>query len=169
MLVDRGYVRAGDAGGAAADRARAPRHRSSLTGYQRLDEGPTDRPVLVADGHRQVYTADAATISAAGGVAASPGYVQLQAGQPGVLTPVPLPQPDPNPSYSYAWQWLIFGVMAIGGWVYFVRLEYRNRRGLAPRRDADDPRDAADGTPWDGSDAAARRTEDVLADRYGRR
>ena len=104
-----------------------------------------------------------------GGVAASPGYVQLQAGQAGVLTPVPLPQPDPNPSYSYAWQWLIFGLMAIGAWIYFVRLEYRNRRGLAPHRDADDPRDAADGTPWDGSDAVARRTGDVLADRYGRR
>jgi cytochrome oxidase assembly protein ShyY1 len=168
VLIDRGYVRAVEQG-ALPPVAGAPPGPVVLTGYQRLDEGPSDRPALVADGHRQVYTADAATISAAGGVAASPGYVQLQAGQAGVLTAVPLPQPDPNPSYSYAWQWLIFGLMAIGAWVYFVRLEYRSGRGLAPRRDADDPRDAADGTPWDADDTAARRTQDVLADRYGRR
>lgn len=168
LLVDRGYVRSGDQG-ALPPYPAAPAGPVVLTGYQRLDEGPSDRPAVVADGHRQVYTADAATVAATGGVPTAPGYVQLEAGQAGVVTAVPLPQPDPNPSYSYAWQWLIFGIMAIGSWAYFVRLEYRTGRGLAPRRDAEDPRDAADGTPWDADTAAARRTEDVLADRYGRR
>ena len=125
---------------------------------------------MVAEGRRQVYAADAPTVAAAGGVPTSPGYVQLLPAQPGVLTAVPLPPPDPNPSYSYAWQWLIFGLMAIGGWIYFVRLEYRRAHGLEPhrRRDGDDqdPRDAADGTPWD---ARAASTEQKLADRYGRR
>lgn len=164
VLVDRGYVRTADAGGLPPV-APAPAGVVTVAGYQRLDEGPPDRPTVVAEGRRQVYAADAPTVAAAGGVPTSPGYVQLLPAQPGVLTAVPLPPPDPNPSYSYAWQWLIFGLMAIGAWIYFARLEYRRARGLEPRtRDDQDPRDAADGTPWD-----ARGTEQKLADRYGRR
>lgn len=169
VLIDRGYVRTDDRGDLPPIPP-APGGTVTLTGYQRLDEGAPARPAIVADGHRQVYAADAATVAAAGGVPTSPGYVQLLPGQPGVLTAVPLPPPDPNPSYSYAWQWLIFGVMAIGGWVYFARLEYRRAHGLEPGdrpgRDDRDPRDAADGTPWDARPAS---TEHKLADRYGRR
>lgn len=166
VLVDRGYVRT-DAQGALPPIPAPPGGTVTLTGYQRLDEGAPTRPAVVADGQRQVYAADAGTVAAAGGVATSPGYVQLLAGQPGVLTAVPLPQPDPNPSYSYAWQWLIFGLMAIGAWIYFARLEYRRAHGFEPRpRDRQDPRDAADGTHWDARPAA---TEEKLADRYGRR
>jgi cytochrome oxidase assembly protein ShyY1 len=166
VLIDRGYVRSSDAGGLPPIPP-APGGTVALTGYQRQDEGAPGRPAVVADGHRQVYSADAATVAAAGGVPTSPGYMQLLAGQPGVITAVPLPPPDPNPSYSYAWQWLIFGVMAIGGWIYFVRMEYRRAHGLEPteRRDQD-PRDAADGTPWD---ARPSPTDQKLADRYGRR
>jgi cytochrome oxidase assembly protein ShyY1 len=168
VLVDRGYVRSGDAGGLPPI-APAPGGPVSLAGYLRLDEGAPERPAVVADGHRQVYAADAPTIAAANGVPTSPGYVQLLPGQPGVLTAVPLPPPDPNPSYSYAWQWMIFGLMAIGAWIYFARLEYRRAHGLEPHRErnAQDPRDAADGTPWDARPASD--TEQKLADRYGRR
>jgi cytochrome oxidase assembly protein ShyY1 len=167
VLVDRGYVRTDDRGALPAIPAPPP-GTVTVTGYQRLDEGAPTRPAVVADGQRQVYSADAATAAAAGGVATSPGYVQLLPAQPGVLTAVPLPPPDPNPSYSYAWQWLIFGLMAIGAWIYFARLEYRRAHGLEPRaRDAQDPRDAADGTYWDAHPSTP--TEEKLADRYGRR
>ena len=169
VLVDRGYLRA-DGAGALPSVAPAPAGVVTVAGYQRLDEGAPSRPSVVADGRRQVYAADAPTVAAAGGVATSPGYVQLLPAQPGVLTAVPLPPPDPNPSYSYAWQWLIFGLMAIGAWFYFARLEYRRTHGLDPHggrdRDDQDPRDAADGTPWE---ARAASTEQKLADRYGRR
>ena len=169
VLVDRGYVRSDEQGGLPPVPP-APGGAVTLTGYLRLDEGPPARPAVVADGRRQVYSADAATVAAVGGMPTSPGYVQLSEG-PGMLTAVPLPPPDPNPSYSYAWQWLIFGLMAIGAWIYFARLEYRRARGLEPRarRDGDDqdPRDAADGTPWDAR--ATTSTEEKLADRYGRR
>jgi cytochrome oxidase assembly protein ShyY1 len=163
VLVDRGYVRT-DNTGTLPPIPPAPGGTVTVTGHQRLDEGAPTRPMIVEDGRRQVYAANAAAVSEAGGVASSPGYVQLLPAQPGVLTAVPLPPPDPNPSYSYAWQWLIFGLMAIGAWIYFARLEYRRARGLEPRRDDQDPRDSADGTPWD-----ARPTERKLADRYGRR
>ncbi|MDD7942204.1 SURF1 family protein [Actinomycetospora lutea] len=166
VLVDRGYVRT-DGQGTLPPIPAPPGGTVTVTGYQRLDEGAPTRPAVVADGQRQVYSADAATVAAAGGVPTSPGYVQVLPGQPGVLTSVPLPPPDPNPSYSYAWQWLIFGLMAIGAWIYFARLEYRREHGLEPRpRDRQDPRDAADGTPWD---AQPHPADEKLADRYGRR
>jgi cytochrome oxidase assembly protein ShyY1 len=183
LLVDRGYVRPGDDGTLPPIPA-APAGPVALVGYQRLDEETPDRPVIEQGGHRQVYAASAALVGHATGVALAPGYVQLQAGQPGVLTAVPLPPPDPNSSYSYAWQWLIFGVMAVGAWAYFVRLEYRTRRGL-PRetvrpRTRLDPRDHPDGTAWDaphdgtepapGSDEVPEKVpEKAPADRYGRR
>jgi cytochrome oxidase assembly protein ShyY1 len=164
VLVDRGYVRSDERGLPVIPPP--PGGPVSLTGYLRLDESPPDRPAVVADGKRQVYSANAAAVAAAGGVPTSPGYVQLLADQPGTLAAVPLPPPDPNPSYSYAWQWLIFGLMAIGAWIYFARLEYQRARGIEPQRNDQDPRDAADGTPWD---ERAPSSEEKLADRYGRR
>lgn len=173
VLVDRGYVRTDSQGGLPPIPAPPP-GVVTVVGHQRLDEGPPNRPMVVEDGQRQVYAADAGTIAAANGIPTSPGYVQLVAGQPGVLAAVPLPPPDPNPSYSYAWQWLIFGLMAVGAWIYFARLEYRRARGLEPRRrDDQDPRDAADGTYWDARPAStdtgsAGDTDQELADRHGR-
>lgn len=156
LLVDRGYVRPADSG-ALGPIAPAPPGAVRLVGYQRVDEPTSDRPAVEQNGHRQVYAANAAMVTAATGVPLSPGYVQLRDGQAGVLTAVPLPPPDPNSSYSYAWQWLIFGVFAIGGWVYFVRLEYLTRSGRPsePRaRTRADPRDRPDGTAWDADPGA---------------
>ncbi len=150
LLIDRGYLRAAAGSSAALVVPPAPSGTVTVVGYQLLDEPASDRAAIDEGGRRQVYAANAAQIAATTGVPVAPGYVQLLAGAPGVLTPVPLPQLDPNSSYSYAWQWMIFGVMAVGAWFYFVRLEYRTRR---------------DGPVEDrGSDAP-----DVLADRYGRR
>ena len=188
LLVDRGYVRP-ESQGAVPPVAVAPPGTVTVTGYLRSDETGSARATIDQGGYRQVYAADAGLVSAATGVALTPGYVQLVADQPGVLTPVSLPQPDPNSSYSYAWQWLIFGVMAVGAWAYFVRLEYRTGQGKRGIRDvrerrADDPRDlpaGADDDPPDepvpagratsAADAAVplRTTEQKLADRYGRR
>jgi cytochrome oxidase assembly protein ShyY1 len=175
VLVDRGYVR--PLGGAAVPPiAPPPPGPVTVVGYLHPDEDGSDRAAIVSGGYRQVYAADSRLVTAATGTALSPGYVQLLPDQPGVLTPVPLPQLDPNSSYSYAWQWLIFGIMAIGAWFYFVRLEYRTRRGLADGPDADDPRDAPDGSPapearprTPAPEARPRTTDEVLADRYGKR
>lgn len=185
LIVDRGYVSPN--GESLPPIAPPPAGVVTLVGYQRPDEPATDRAPVTEAGYRQVYAVDAAQIGPLVGLPLAPGYVQLLPAQPGVLTPVPLPPPDPNPSYSYAWQWLIFGVMAIGGWVYLVRLEYRTRRAEAegPGRDPGQHADgeaapAPDPTPAPDRDRAgrdapaepptprARTTSDVLADRYGR-
>jgi cytochrome oxidase assembly protein ShyY1 len=178
LLVDRGYVRPLN-GETLPPINPAPDGVVSLVGYQLPDEPATDRAPITEGGYRQVYAANAPAIGTLVGLPIAPGYVQLLPGQPGVVTAVPLPPPDPNSSYSYAWQWLIFGIMALGGWVYFVRLEYLTRRALtegseeAPGPGPDDASPAPDRA---GRDAPAepppvtRRhsTADVLADRYGR-
>lgn len=149
VLVDRGFVRLAE-NGALPPIPPAPAGPVTATGYQRLDEPMPRRGTVEEGGYRQVYAARGEVVGPLLGVGLPPGYVQLVDGQPGVLTAVPLPPPDPNPSYSYAWQWLIFGLMALGGWVYFVRLEYRRAHPSTPAaRRRIDPRDRADGTPWD--------------------
>jgi cytochrome oxidase assembly protein ShyY1 len=187
LLVDRGYVRP-QTGDTLPPIPPAPPGVVTVVGYQRPDESATDRAPITQAGYRQVYAVDAAQIGPLVGMPLAPGYVQLLPGQPGVVTAVPLPPPDPNPSYSYAWQWLIFGVMAIGGWVYFVRLEYRTRKAQAEGPDdsgegpdGDSPQHADPGSPPPpppdraGRDAPtepatprSRTTSEVLADRYGR-
>ena len=165
LLVDRGYVR--PAGTVLPPVAPPPGGTVTLVAYQRPDETPTDRAPIDQAGYRQFYAIDAAQIAPVIGAPLSPGYLQLLPDQPGTLTAVPLPPPDPNPSYSYAWQWLIFGIMAIGGWFYFVRLEYRTRQEvLAGAGSEADPGAAPDDGP--APEPAPRTTAEVLADRYGR-
>ena len=150
---------------AAAAGSRPPRPaRSSLTGYQRLDEPPSDRPAVVADGHRQVYTADAASDLGRRRGADEPRLRPAQADQAGRAHRRPAPPARPEP------------VVLLRLAVADLRADGDRRRGstscasstAAPtassahaRRDADDqdPRDAADGTPWDGADADAHGGE----------
>lgn len=173
LLVDRGYVRPQN-GETLPPIPRAPGGVVTLVGYQRPDESPTDRAPITQGGYRQVYAVNAAGIGRLVGLPLAPGYVQLLPAQPGVVTSVPLPPPDPNSSYSYAWQWLIFGVMAIFGWFYFVRLEYRTRRDESAAASDEAPGPAPEPAPdRAGRDAPvepapARTTSEVLADRYGR-
>jgi cytochrome oxidase assembly protein ShyY1 len=181
LLVDRGYVR--QTGATLPPIAPAPGGVVTVIGYQLPDESPTDRTPITEGGYRQVYAVDSAQVGPLVGAPLSPGYVQLLPDQPGVVTAVPLPPLDPNSSYSYAWQWLIFGIMAIGGWFYFVRLEYRTRQAEAEEAEGPDgerlPAPADEPPPPDraGRDAPAappptrtrtRTTADAMADRYGR-
>ena len=123
VTVDRGYVR--PAQGSAPPPYRAPPgDEVTLTARLRLDEtDPQGRPVVDIDGRRQVYAADSRLLGTASGLDLEPGYLQLSEGQPGGLGPLPLPEPQAGPFLSYAWQWLTFGVLAIFGLGYFIRLE----------------------------------------------
>ncbi|MFN2494476.1 MAG: SURF1 family protein [Pseudonocardiaceae bacterium] len=160
MLVDRGYVR-------PADGVRIPRYPAvpsgevSVTGRLRVDEpDPRRGKVVVQDGHRQVYAVNSHTVSASTGIGLEPGYVELVAGSPGVLSPLPLPQLSSGPHFAYALQWLAFGVMAPLGLVYFAWREgCAGREGRDGRpeqriRERDDPHDPPE-------------PQVALADRYG--
>jgi len=148
VLVDRGFLRpagrsAGGRGNQVPDYAAPPAGPVTVVGRLRRDErGHENRPPLTEGGHRQVYAVSAAAVHAATGLdGIRPGYVQLNAGQPGVLGPLPLPRLDAGPYLSYALQWLAFGAMALAGWVLLVRRE------LAERAAAGGTATAAAGAP----------------------
>jgi cytochrome oxidase assembly protein ShyY1 len=137
VLVDRGFLRpardrgAGGRGNQVPEYPAPPAGVVTVVGRLRHDEGnPEHRQALTDGGRRQVYTIDAATVAAATGLAElRPGYVQLNADQPGVLGAVPLPRLDAGPYLSYALQWLAFGIMALVGWVILLRRELVERAG----------------------------------------
>jgi len=139
VLVNRGSV-AAESGTAVPDYPAPAEGPVTLTGRLRLDEtDPQGRDPIEADGHHQVYAADSRAVAAATGVALEPGFLQLAAGEPGVLRPVEVAPTAgggaPFTNFSYALQWLTFGLIALVALGYFVRLELLQRRG--PDRTSD--------------------------------
>lgn len=139
VLVDRGFVRpqrggpSGDGrGNQIPDYGAAPGGEVTVVGRLRQNEvDKQGRGAFDEGGHRQVYAIHSATVGQATGLAIRSGYVQLVAGQPGVLGAMPLPQLDAGPQLAYALQWLGFGAMAIVGWVLLVRRERIERRAAS--------------------------------------
>ncbi|MQA15476.1 MAG: SURF1 family protein [Pseudonocardiaceae bacterium] len=164
VLVDRGYLRPAP-GVRVPDYPPVPRGEVTLQGRLRVAEtDPGDRPAVRRDGTTQIYAIDPATVTSLTGIELQPGYVQLNAGQPGVLSALPLPQRSSGPHLAYALQWLAFGVMAPLGLGYFAWREGTDRRPDEPRGRTVDPRDRDPADPRDPPVTAA-----PLADRYGTR
>jgi len=128
MLVNRGYVRPADGMGVPGY-SPVPGGEVTVTGRLRSDEPDTHHgEVVTKDGHQQVYAVNSDTVGAATGLALEPGYLQLVAGTPGVISPLPLPQLSSGPHLAYALQWLAFGAMAPLGLIYFAWREARAGR-----------------------------------------
>ncbi|SDC97852.1 Cytochrome oxidase assembly protein ShyY1 [Actinokineospora iranica] len=120
VLVDRGFIRPVE-GVRVPPFAAAPTGQVDLTARLRAGETQAgDRSILQDDGHRQVYAIDPAVVGAAANLDIRPGYLQLEAGSPGVLGALPLPQLEAGPFLSYALQWIAFGVMTLLGLLYFT-------------------------------------------------
>lgn len=162
IAVNRGYLRPVEGTGLPPYPA-APDGEVTLTGRLRLDEtDPRRRPPLLVDGRFQLYSADSRLLAEALGQPVAPGYLALLDGQPGILAELPLPDTDAGPFLSYAWQWLTFGVMALFGLGYLIRLELLQRRQRArPESIGDDEADGSAGD--DGRDGT-----DPMVVRYGR-
>jgi cytochrome oxidase assembly protein ShyY1 len=182
LTVDRGAI-ASEGGTEVPEIAAPPPGQVTLTGRLRTDErDPEDRAAFEADGHRQLYAANSQILAAATGLALEPGFLQLAAGEPGVLDPIPVEPPSgaaPFTNLSYALQWLTFGAIALFALAYFVRLEMLQRRtgdrraertalrkALAGEGAGSEPDPAPDGSAAAGSDSS---DETPLAERYGRR
>lgn len=171
VAVDRGYVRP-DASNQAGPVPPAPTGPVTVTGRIRQDEFDEDhRPPIVQRGQTQVYAAGGTELAEVTGQPVDPGYLLLVAGQPGGLGVVPLPATTDGPFLSYAWQWLTFGLMAMFGLGYFIRLELLQRRGPddedETEDDRHDPRDPRD--PRDPAPRPVREPElDPLVRRYGK-
>lgn len=157
LTVDRGFV----AGDGAAQYPAPPAGPVRITARMRVDEtDPRGRETLEIDGRRQLYAADSRALAAATGLALEPGYLQLTAGEPGVLGPLAV-EPDtggaPFTNLSYALQWITFGGIALFALVYFVRLELLQRHA-GPRGARTELRRAlaGDDTPDPPADLAHR-------------
>ncbi|GAA3459611.1 SURF1 family protein [Saccharothrix longispora] len=129
VLVDRGYVRP-VSGVRVPDLKPVPDGVVTVTAWTRVGESD-DRDAFDQDGHRQVYAINPDVVGRAAGLTIRPGYFQLTEGQPGVEEALPLPKLDAGPYFSYALQWIAFGVMALGGWLYFTVREVRPGGALA--------------------------------------
>lgn len=156
VVVNRGSVQATDRNRVPAY-APPPAGTVTVQGRLRTDEtDPQGRPPLREGGTRQIYAADSRALAAATGLAPVGGTVSLEAGQPGVLTPIPV-QPAgggaPFSNFSYALQWLTFGAVALVAMGVFVRLELLQRRGRRPARGG--LRDQLSGRDGYGGDPAA--------------
>jgi cytochrome oxidase assembly protein ShyY1 len=169
IAVDRGYVRP-DANSHIDAVPVAPAGPVTVIGRIRKDETDTEhRPPIAAGGLTQVYAASGTELAKVTGRQIDPGYLLLVAGQPGELGVLPLPATTDGPFLSYAWQWLSFGLMAVFGLGYFVRLELLQRRGpnddeYDGETDEHDPRDPRDPAPRPVPEHEA----DQLVQRYGR-
>lgn len=137
VLVDRGYVRPAQGNQAVVvpSFAAPPSGTVTLTARIRVDErDPRNRQAQEKD---QVYAVGSGVVARATGLDIRPGYLQLDAGSPGVLSALPLPELDAGPFLSYALQWIAFGAMAILAWLYFTWREIKPGGVLAdekPRR-----------------------------------
>lgn len=158
VLVNRGYVKAGDGQGVPAFAA-PPAGTVSITGRLRNGE-----PVMAGktpfrtDGIQQVYSINPAQVSQVTGVPLTGSYLQLVEGQPGGLGVIAIPHLDAGPYLSYGIQWIAFGIVAPIGVGYFVLAELKQRRLEKAQSDSAAAGPDPEQTP-----------EDKLADRYGRR
>lgn len=160
VLVDRGYVSPVQGTDVPAYDA-APGGTVTLAARLRQDEVLDPARGVVADPGTvvpQVYQVSSVLVGGLAGTPVSPGYLQLEEGQPGVLGVLPLPQLDAGPYLSYGLQWIAFGVMAPLGLAYFVRAELRERRAARAEAAGDD-----DPSP------AAGRAQEPPAEPRGRR
>ncbi|HKS43780.1 MAG TPA: SURF1 family protein [Amycolatopsis sp.] len=136
VLVDRGYLSPGDHG-VVPPYAAPPAGTVQVEARIRADETDPKNRDAFADastgGRLQSYAVDSRVVARSSGLAIRPGYFQLDENQPGVLNALPLPQLDSGPFFSYALQWIAFGVMALGGLVYFTVRELKPGGVLAER------------------------------------
>ncbi|MHA6781521.1 SURF1 family cytochrome oxidase biogenesis protein [Pseudonocardia saturnea] len=163
LTVDRGSVET-PSGSVTPEVVAPPAEQVTLTARLRVDQTDPEGRVLDEAGFQQLYAPDSRLLASATGLALEPGWLQLAAGEPGVLSPIPvLPSSGGAPftNLSYALQWITFGVIALLALGYFIRLELLQRRGKPDRTAL---RRALAGDEQDD----ARPEETSVADRYGR-
>lgn len=129
VLIDRGYVRPNSQTHVPPYSA-PPEGQVTLVGRIRADEtDPEHRGTFVpqaSDGTPHAYAIDSDIVEGATKLEdIRSGYLQLVPHQPGVLSALPLPPLQAGPFFSYALQWLLFGSMAILGWLYFTIRELK--------------------------------------------
>ena len=129
ILINRGWIPAGEANAVPHDLESAPTGEVQLNGFARIGEAVHPNAPIERDGYKQVYSINAETIMDFTGVEGlSSAFVQLSDDQPGGLLTIPLPSMDRGNHLSYGYQWIAFGILAPIGLGWFVYSEIRERR-----------------------------------------
>lgn len=129
ILVNRGWIAAGEANAVPDDLEPAPNGEVHINGFARLGEAVHPNAPIERDGYKQVYSINAKTITDVTGVEGlSTAFVQLSEDQPGGLFTIPLPSMDRGNHLSYGYQWIAFGILAPIGLGWFIYTEFRERR-----------------------------------------
>lgn len=124
LLVDRGWLAAGDHVVDQSEVPAPPQGRVDVTGWLRADA--TGDSTRVDD--QSTRAISSRTIGAALGRPVYGGFVELRSEDPGPATglaAVELPELDNGPHFFYGLQWWFFGLLAVFGFFYLLLDEWR--------------------------------------------
>ncbi len=129
ILINRGWIEAGDGNVVPDDLEPAPTGEVQLSGMVRTEEAAHPNPPIERDGYEQVYSINSETITEVTDVEGlGTAFVQLSDDQPGGLNSIPIPSMDRGNHLSYGYQWIAFGILAPIGLAWFIFSEIRERR-----------------------------------------
>jgi cytochrome oxidase assembly protein ShyY1 len=134
LLVDRGWVAAGENATVVPTVPRVPPGEVAVTVRVRASEPPS---TTGTPPRGQVTRIDVSEIRKELPYPAYGGYGELIREQPRPRSaPALLPLPDLNtgPHLAYAVQWVLFALMALGGYVVLARREAADRRAVVEGR-----------------------------------
>lgn len=134
LLVDRGWVPAGQTAAAVPELPPPPRGEVTVTARVRRSEPAATTAAPPAG---QVMRIDVSAIRATLPYPLYGGFGQLVREQPATRPApalLPVPQQNTGLHLAYALQWWVFAVFALAGYVVMARREAADRR-LAPRAD----------------------------------
>ncbi|AJT67930.1 SURF1 family cytochrome oxidase biogenesis protein [Streptomyces chattanoogensis] len=175
VLVNRGWISAGNDLTKFPDIPAAPRGKVTVTGRIMADETTAASGIKDTKGlpPRQIMLINSENMAKRLARPVLGGYIeQTGPGRTGGR-PELVPEPDHDsigPHMAYAIQWWLFAAAVPVGWIILVRRERRDRAQAAEKEGAEAsevPGEPADGTADDTTDDTADRTADA-GDRVAR-
>jgi cytochrome oxidase assembly protein ShyY1 len=138
VLVNRGWISAGDDLTKFPDVPAAPRGKVTVTGRMMADETSAESGIKNTKGlpARQVMLINSTEQAKRLGRPVLGGYIEQTAPEPSGGKPELVPEPDHDsigPHMAYAVQWWLFAAAVPVGWVVLVRRERRDRAEAAAK------------------------------------
>jgi cytochrome oxidase assembly protein ShyY1 len=130
VLVNRGWVPTGQTAVGTPKVPAPPGGTVTVTGRLRVTEAPATG---AAPPHGQITRIDVPRLARALPYDVYGGFLELTRQEPKPSRSpqlIPPPEPSEGPHLLYAVQWVLFGLMALGGYVVLARREAADRRSV---------------------------------------